>query len=347
MKKTGNTILFLPDAGPDNPFQYMLVDYLKENGYKVVLGKKKSLFTVIQCVFKCKPEIIYFDWVHSFLIGETKLFSWVKSLTFCVEILIVKFLFGVKIVHTIHNIHNHAGRSIRLERFFYSWFLKRCDNVRVYTEDTIAKIEQYTGVTIKNFIVSPDLPYTLHYKRRSTIEEGYEHLGLKEKKFVYLFIGNVKPYKGVEELLGVFSLKEFKDDVLVIAGRVQKGEYAEQLQNKLSQLSNVQLIDRFISEEELPDYFAVANVCVFPFRNIEHSGSVELAMSFGKAVITCKVPSILEILNQQQELLYSNQTELADKMLFSKSVDLGKIGQENYQVIDRTQYQTILKLFSE
>lgn len=61
----------------------------------------------------------------------------------------------------------------------------------------------------------------------------------------------------------------------------------------------IHLHARRIPDEELQLFYNAADVVVLPFKQILTSGSLVLAMSFGKAVVTPHLESLLEILPEE------------------------------------------------
>lgn len=339
-------IIVFPDAGTHNPCQYLMVQYLRKKGYSVEISGNPPVDPyIINRIRKTNADIIYFDWVQDYLLGENFLSSFKKSIRFLLAIIYAKYILRKKIVHTIHNIHNHAKRLLKTERFFYRIFLKLCDSVRVYSESTIVKANAYFNIRLSDYIVAPDVPYGFFYDTNISRKDARAYFDIPEKDFVYLFIGNVKPYKGVEDLIRVFSLDSFKDDHLFIAGLPASETYKQLIREEVSGKKNIRLFEKFIHQEELKYYMECADVVVLPFRNIEHSGSLELAMTFSKPVITIKAPSILNFLYQQPELLYNQLEELEERMLLAKKTDLNTIGKNNYKIAHQVDYSRLEELF--
>ncbi len=344
---TPKKITVFPDAGLENPCQYLMVDYWRSQGHTVhICGPlypehKWKPFRFIRSTRETNPEIVYFDWVHDLLLGETTRVSLWKSIHFTLSVFYVKYILRKKIVHTLHNIHNHAKKHIKIERFFHRIFLKQCDIVRVYTESTIPKANAYFNITISRYVVAPDVPYTFYYDTEITQTEARKRLNIPEDKFVYLFLGHIKPYKGVEDLIDNFSSEDFRDDHLILAGRPATETYGELIREKIAGRKNIHLFGEYIKKEDVKYYMGAADVVVLPFRNIEHSGSIELAMTFGKAVITVKAPSINDFLHQQSELLYNEQQELQEKMLAAKKMDTQTIGKKNHEIAHNIDYHKL------
>ena len=109
MPKLSRKVVVLPDAGPENPFQYELVRYLRQQGMVVNVGTKYPLGSTFRALQQHQPDIIYYDWVHSFILGKSLLWSWIKSLIFVLEIMYTRFFYRAKLVQPFFVIWGFIG----------------------------------------------------------------------------------------------------------------------------------------------------------------------------------------------------------------------------------------------
>lgn len=345
MPQPSRKVVVLPDAGPENPFQYELVRYLRQQGMSVTIGKKYALGSTFRALHQHQPNIIYYDWVHSFILGKSLLWSWIKSLIFVFEITYARFFYRAKIVHTLHNLQNHARLWLGLEKVIYGFFLQNCSQIRVYSEETkTAAIERFK-LNPERIKVIQDLPYHLYYENKIGKEESRKRLNLTKDDFVYLFFGELKPYKGIDNLLKVYAEIAQPTDLLIIAGKSYDAAYFASIQHRADTIPSVSMYHRFIEDEEVQVFFNAADVIVLPFVRIDHSGSVDLALSFSKPVITLKTEAMVKLLAHQSELLFETSEQLATCLKNAKEINRQVIGQQNFNVVDSTNYRDILHLF--
>ncbi|MFN8346177.1 MAG: glycosyltransferase [Spirosomataceae bacterium] len=345
MPRSPLKVVVLPDAGPENPFQYELVRYLREQGLTVHVGKKYTLGSTFRAIVRYRPDVIYYDWVHSFILGRSLVWSWVKSLIFILEIIVTRFLYRTKIVHTLHNLQNHAGILLGLERVVYRFFLQNCFLIRVYSEETKEAAIELFRLKPDRIKVIQDLPYHLYYENKIDRITARKKLNLPSESFVYLFFGEIKPYKGVDNLLKAFAEAAQSEDYLVIAGKSDDEVYFSSLAALAEAIPNVSMYHRFIENEEVQLFFNAADVVVLPFVRIDHSGSVDLAMSFRKPVISLKTEAMRRLLNHQAALLFETPEQLSRCLKKAKEVDKEAVGQQNFRIADSTDYRDILQLF--
>lgn len=340
-------ILVLPDAGLDNPFQHQLVSLLQQGGFEVRTAPSKRFWATASALRHYQPDFIYYDWIQSFTIGRTRTLTLLKSVCFLLEILYVTYIRRIPVIHTLHNVQNHAGKWVRMERWVYYYFLRGCSRVRVYSETTRRKIIQLYKLPPAKVVVVQDVPYHFYYPNTVSRCESREKLNLPGDAFVFLFFGMVKTYKGIESLIEEFSRVPGSAPYLLIAGVGNPAQYGHKIELLAQKDSRIRFHNRFIEKHEVQYYFNAADVVVLPFRNVEHSGSVDLAMSFGKPIITLKTPFMANLLSHQTALLFSNPRELGKIMqTVREEPRLDVIGERNFQLADQVNYRDLLNLFS-
>lgn len=344
LKKNAPKILILPDAGSGNPFQYQNIQLLKKAGFIVEKGARKKLGSIFISVLRLKPDLIYFDWVHSFVIGKTLVWSVIKSLAFLLELRFVRYK-NIPIFHTIHNLQNHPGLWLPLERFVYGIFLRKCARLRVYSEEVKMQAVQKFRLHPDKVIVAQDPPYHDYYPNEVSKQESRDFLQLDNRDYVFLFFGMIKPYKGLEQLIQAFEQLQGEHIKLIIAGESDGQAYLESLQRLSGTNTGILWHHQFIPTPEVQYYFNAADMVVLPFRRIDHSGTVDLAMSFAKPIITLNTPTMSRLLSHQTHLLFNNPSELFDCMHRVVHGDLSEIGKANYELMRKQNFNHFLRLF--
>lgn len=108
-------------------------------------------------------------------------------------------------------------------------------------------------------------------------------------KRVVLFFGLLRPYKGLDVLLQAW--RGIDDAELWIVG-MSRMDVATLMADAPP---NVRLVARFVSDAELPAYFARADLVVLPYREIEQSGVLFTALAFGKPLLVSDVGGFAEL----------------------------------------------------
>jgi glycosyltransferase involved in cell wall biosynthesis len=106
---------------------------------------------------------------------------------------------------------------------------------------------------------------------------------------VVLFFGLLRPYKGLDVLLEAWRGVEQAELWIVGMPRMDISALSA------SAPANVRFVSRFVSDAELPAYFARADLVVLPYREIEQSGVLFTALAFAKPLLVSDVGGFSEI----------------------------------------------------
>jgi glycosyltransferase involved in cell wall biosynthesis len=109
------------------------------------------------------------------------------------------------------------------------------------------------------------------------------------EKPVVLCFGLMRPYKGIDLLLEAWGGVD--DAELWVVG-MPRMDVSPLL---AAAPPNVRFIPRFISDGELPAYFARADLVVLPYREADQSGVLFTALAFGKPLLLSDVGGFPEI----------------------------------------------------
>ncbi|MCP4290991.1 MAG: glycosyltransferase [bacterium] len=136
-------------------------------------------------------------------------------------------------------------------------------------------------------------------RARRSRQEARQHLELPENAKLVLFFGFIKPYKGVMNLIdSARHLKaEFGDDLRVlIVGDVygEKQPYLDRIEaSGASEI--IDLIDGFVPDETVEDYFLAADLAVLPYVSATQSGIIQIAYNYDLPVVTTDVGGLPEV----------------------------------------------------
>jgi D-inositol-3-phosphate glycosyltransferase len=129
-------------------------------------------------------------------------------------------------------------------------------------------------------------------------EEAILKLGLEPDFRYILFFGFIRAYKGLDLLLEAFAdtrLRKLKTKLLV-AGEFYEdpAPYIDLVRhNKLE--NEIILFDRFINDNEVSQFFSVAEIVVQPYKNATQSGVTQIAYHFEKPMLVTNVGGLNEI----------------------------------------------------
>lgn len=113
-----------------------------------------------------------------------------------------------------------------------------------------------------------------------------------------LYLGLVRPYKGVEDLVEAFSGLDRADAErfrLTIVGETWQGWTAPaQAIARSPHADLIERVDRYVTDQELAAYFGRADAVVLPYHRSSASGPLQIAMSAGLPVVVTAVGGLVE-----------------------------------------------------
>lgn len=214
---------------------------------------------------------------------------------------VVSRLFGIRVVITAHDVTAFVqGLSRhRLER----WVYRHADHVIAHNMMSHHELRQRFGVPNDRIAVIPHGNYVSSI-RSIPKEAARARLDLGAERRVVLFFGQIKKVKGLDLLIeaAACARKAVPKLYLVIAGRPWKDEfkpYQKQI-DRLGLATSCRCDIRYISNDDVPYYYAAADLIALPYRRIYQSGVLLMAMSYAKAVLAADLPGMKEIIQHGQ-----------------------------------------------
>ena len=274
-----------------------IVPHRIENSKNIAKRAFKAVETILNWIYlllvlyKKKYDVVHFQWLPFMEISNIEL-QFLR---------ILKRSGNKKLILTIHNVYPH-GRNSEAYKTKYALRFRRAamcfDKFIVHTNHTKKQV-------IREFDISEEKIFVVHhgiFEHKAfppEIEKG------STKKYSIIMYGNQDIYKGTDIFVDALSLlpKDLKPSVkATILGRMddEMYNYVTQKEKDL----DIEIIPRFVSEEELYSNIAKANLIVLPYRDISQSGVLLLALSFHKCILTSDLPSFKETLEGFQDDMF-------------------------------------------
>lgn len=267
--------------GSNNEYLRLFCESLRVNGIVV-----EDIKWPWECFGK-RIDVLHIHWLEQ-AFGEVHQFIGLARAIAVILALIVLRLRGVKVVWCVHNLEPHdARRHLLLFWWFYAGFVGYLVDGFVTLSPSTVEIARahFSGLRKKpaTFAWHPRYPITELIPEEPAWRARH---GMNSSMTVLAFVGGIRPYKGLEELITSFLAVHNPDMRLVIAGRLGKSGLRILLERAVAIDRRIVLDLRWLSERELQETALAADVLVFPFAQTLHSGSVVYGLSCGRAVIT-------------------------------------------------------------
>jgi glycosyltransferase involved in cell wall biosynthesis len=254
---------------------------------------------------------------------------------------------GGRLVHTVHNLDPHEWHHPRLDRWTERLLRRWADALHVH--DHQAQAEVARRWRREDAVVIPHGNYIGAYPQGCDRREARARLGLPPEALVFLCLGGLRPYKGVEELVAAFRALEAQEPRawLLVAGHAHDPAYARRLAADLQGAERVRFVPAHIPDDEVQVYMAAADFAVFPYRRATTSGAAVLALSFGVPVIAPALGPFPELLAQGGGILYPPERRegLLEALQGALHADRERMAQEAWAVARALDWDAVAREF--
>ncbi|MCC5888549.1 MAG: glycosyltransferase [Gammaproteobacteria bacterium] len=307
-----------------NPYQKLLARHLEHQGVEVV-PRRHPTWRVIDRMFReWRADGLHFHWLDRF-VSEPR--SWLRAV---LEIVVMALqlgtmrLLGKRMAWTVHNLEGHEGKSPWRERALALLVGRACHVVFVHSHYGREQVMARFRVSEAKIVVIAHGHYLDWYPNTVEPEAARAALGLDCDQIVFLFLGNIRPYKGVTELLAAYATVATPETMLLIAGRPLDETTQALIIDAAVDRDDVQLHLEFVPDAEVQTFMKAADVVVFPYRNTLSSGALVLAMGFGKACIAPNLGGIPELLDAGGGAVFDADDENGLTMALQKMLESRK-----------------------
>ncbi|MFQ5500507.1 MAG: glycosyltransferase [Candidatus Zixiibacteriota bacterium] len=220
---------------------------------------------------------------------------------------------GIDVVFFCHNVIEHE--SSRWKSGLTAGILMQGDRFVVHTNEDK-----------KNLLkIVPDASIRVH--PHPVYEQFPPAKGIlpRRAKTELLFFGFVRPYKGLDILIEAMGLLKSEDVFLTIAGEFWNGK--ENIEKRIDELgikNKIEIISRYLTEDETAEYFARCDIVVLPYRSATGSGVVPLAYHYRKPVLVTDVGGLKSVVKHGETgyIVPPRANDIAEKIVAVTRVQL-------------------------
>ena len=200
---------------------------------------------------------------------------------------------AAKVIALTHNMIPHEQRMG--DDQLSNYFVKQMDGFMALSQSVINDVSKYTD---KPKQLTPHPLYD-NFGAAISKQEAIKNLNLDETSSYLLFFGIIRKYKGLDVLLQAMADERIKNKNIkvMVAGEFyeDKAPYLQLI--KENQLEDqVLIMDHFIPDDEVANYFCAADLIVQPYKHATQSGVTQIAYHFNKPMLVTNVGGLAEMI---------------------------------------------------
>jgi glycosyltransferase involved in cell wall biosynthesis len=234
-------------------------------------------------IIKSKQDILIIPWWVSFWAPQ----FWVISF-------LIKVFTNTKIFFLCHNVVEHESNCV--DKILTRIVLRNGDGFIVHSEED----KNNLLAILPRAKVQKTFHPTYEVFDMGNIDANHVRKSLGIDGNIVLFFGFIRPYKGLKYLILALPevLSRVKVTLLVVGEFWKDKEEYLHLIERLGIQNNVIIIDHYVPNEEVQEYFSAADLVVQPYVSATGSGIVQTAFAFNKPVVATEVGSLPEIIEE-------------------------------------------------
>jgi glycosyltransferase involved in cell wall biosynthesis len=194
------------------------------------------------------------------------------------------------IILTVHDTEPYNGNpTARLQRLGFTASLRACDRLIVHTQQGVARL-MAMGMAAGKIACLPHGPLAdLPPAPAPEPADG---------QIEFVLFGKIKPYKGADLLLSAFAAlpgaARARSRLRIVGQPYMDLAPLRAQAQSLGIADRLELEPRFVADAELPAIFAPGSVAVFPYREIEASGVLSIALAHGRPILASDLGNFAE-----------------------------------------------------
>lgn len=287
---------------PGSPFQELFYSRAFEHGVAPLpLFNLEDVDELLPFAQSGAHVVLHLHWVNRVLHGVTAPEeARIRTDAFLARI--DRFLdAGGRLVWTVHNVLPHGCLLPSEEAELRQQIIARATIVHILAARTAEAAAEYYAIPAGKILHVPLPSFRGAYEDIVSRNAARYALGLDPDDRVYTFIGTLKPYKGMTDLLDAWEVvaHDAAPRRLVVAGAPNGDPETRRFLDRAAANPRVSLHARTIPAADIQLFLHAADVVVLPYQRTLNSATLLLALTFGVPIVAPAVPWITEILTPE------------------------------------------------
>lgn len=302
-------VTFYPDYTVTNPYQTLLYSGAWD-GVSIAPGDIDSAIRLV-AENGNKTNIFHLHWISFVLANSMDIEEATRAVDEYLGKLREFIARGGILIWTIHNSVEHDASYIDQENRLRREIVALATRVHLHSAGQVNEIGETLEIPKEKITIIPHGNYVGVYPRFLTRVQSREIIGIKQDEICFLFLGQIRPYKGLEDVLDAFGkIRALNPRArLVIAGKVLHPYSPEIVNRAVRNYPGVSVHLGEVSDAELQIYYQAADFCVLAYKRILNSGSIFCALSFDCPTIAPRVSATSELASTGGVFLFGDNAE--------------------------------------
>jgi glycosyltransferase involved in cell wall biosynthesis len=327
LSEQGMDLSVITTEGFEKPFElkFNIFPFIKKDRTYLT-----NLFQLYRFIYTLQPSLVHIQ-------------SWFSARRDWPHLMIIRIA-KIPIVLTAHNLlpHDDVERNLPFMFWAFKKIYKSADSIIVHSGLNKKDLAETFGIPQRKVSVIKHGNYQFFAEKfqMDPSEARKAYLSGKESKRIFLIFGAIRHYKGIDLALHAVSRLSLLDKMHIIVAGKPYGSVLEDLKKISMDLGigdHVTFLPGYLSHEEVASLHAAAHVCVFPYRGIFQSGSLQTALSFAKPIIATSIGSFPETLNNKNAWLVEPNSSMSlagamEKALRMTQEELAAMGKESLRI---------------
>lgn len=222
---------------------------------------------------------------------------------------------GVSVLWTIHNRLPHELNYREEEIALYRLLADQANRVHIMAPDTPELLADTCKLPHDRVVTIPHPSYAGIYETGLTREEARTSLDVADEDRAVLFLGQIRPYKGVDSLVDAMDIagRSRSDLVLLLAGMPKEGS-EKGIDSLIPPSVRARTHLDFVEDAEIARWYLAADVTVLPYRAVLNSGSIHLAATFRVPMIVPDEPHLREQFGSEPWVAFYDPAQPAESI---------------------------------
>ena len=256
-------------------------------------------------------------------------------------------------IFTVNNLYPHELDRDPGCHELYSSFYRHCQVITHYSSASREMVlAEYPAAREARHVIHQPANYEISLASQRSRGSRRREMGVRDDAFVILMLGSIRSWDEVRLIQRAFDLVGAPRKTLLMAGKLKMRE--SRWRKEIKQLMwrwwlkrRRAIVDtRYVPESEVSQFIDSCDVAIVPRLSGISSGIVNLAMTFGRAVIAPRHGAYPEYFAGTRNLLYEtgDPESLAAALDQAASLDLDEVGSENARIASKWTWKQMCEI---